>query len=275
MDYALLGGAELDDVLDDLRPRLADSLILELDAAAHGPASRFARVLRASARTRPLAIVVEDSGCVVGANKWIDTGFTPEEAKAAVDEMLAGSGGSNSERALMLMEAAIAESGAGGCNEGLVRDDAQLHLVAVSDEPDQSSNDYSFYIALFQSFKDDPNDVVIHAVGGDYPGGCGDAAAYIGIYEATVVTGGRFCSICATDWQACLVDLAEEAAALKDRFTLRAIPLKDSIAVRIDGAATTEGWQLVGDVLFFGPCCAPPAGAIIEVEYALKPSCPD
>lgn len=56
----LFGGADLDDVLDDLRPRLADSLILEMDAVATGPASRFARVLRAAARTRPLAIVVED-----------------------------------------------------------------------------------------------------------------------------------------------------------------------------------------------------------------------
>jgi len=56
----LLGGADLDDVLDDLRPSIADSLIIDLDALVHGRASRFALCLRAPARNRALAIVIED-----------------------------------------------------------------------------------------------------------------------------------------------------------------------------------------------------------------------
>jgi len=57
---AVIGGADLDDILDDLRPPIADSLIIDLDALVHGRASRFALCLRAPARTQALAIVVED-----------------------------------------------------------------------------------------------------------------------------------------------------------------------------------------------------------------------
>ena len=56
-----------------------------------------------------------------------------------------------------------------GCNYGIVREDAKLNFVAVSDEPEQSTNSYSHYISLFQSYKADPEDVIFHAIGGDYP----------------------------------------------------------------------------------------------------------
>jgi len=56
----VIGGSDLDDVLDDLRPPIADSLIIDLDALVHGRASRFALCLRAPARTQAMAIVVED-----------------------------------------------------------------------------------------------------------------------------------------------------------------------------------------------------------------------
>ncbi len=68
----------------------------------------------------------------------------------------------------------------------------------VSDEPEQSVNPYTYYVSLFQGMKADPDDVVIHAVAGDYPGGCGSASAGTGYYEATVATGGVFLSICAS-----------------------------------------------------------------------------
>ncbi len=57
---ALLGGASLDDVLDDLRPPLADSLLPDLDDTGGGRASRFARSLRGAAKARPLMIVLDD-----------------------------------------------------------------------------------------------------------------------------------------------------------------------------------------------------------------------
>ncbi len=56
----LLGGAEAEDVLDDLRPPIADTLILDLDEPSGGRPSRFARVLRAAAEARPLLVLLDD-----------------------------------------------------------------------------------------------------------------------------------------------------------------------------------------------------------------------
>ncbi len=56
----LLGGTEADDLLDDLRPPIADTLILDLDDTSGGRPSRFARVLRAAAERRPLMVVLDD-----------------------------------------------------------------------------------------------------------------------------------------------------------------------------------------------------------------------
>jgi len=57
---ALLGGVEREDLLDDLRPRIADSLLLDLDDPGGGRASRFARALRGAAGQRPLMILLDD-----------------------------------------------------------------------------------------------------------------------------------------------------------------------------------------------------------------------
>ena len=62
--------------------------------------------------------------------------------------------------------------------------------VSVSDEQ-PSANNYSYYISSFQGLKDNPDDVIIHAIGGDYPS-VAVVDPYNGFYEATVATGGLF-----------------------------------------------------------------------------------
>ncbi len=223
-----------------------------------------------------VAVTVQDSGCINGSNVWIDNSFSESEAVAAVQEMFNGNAGNNTERAFMLMEACLAESGTGGCNEGLVRDDAALNLIGVSDEPEQSSNNYGYYIALFQSYKNDPDDLVIHAIGGDYPSGCGGTAqAYTGMYEATVATGGEFLSICATDWASHLETLAEGSAAVLDSFALSATPVPETLVVRVDGVQSALGWAYQEDInsVVFDHEYIPDGGSTIEIEYALYGSC--
>ena len=224
-----------------------------------------------------VAATVEDSGCINGSDLYIDNTFDPSDAKATITAMinLGGSYGSNTERAFMLLESCLSNIGSGDCNDGLVRDDATLNLVGVSDEPEQSVNNYTYYIGLFQSLKDDPDDVIMHAIGGNYPSGCGSASAYTGFYEATVATGGLFLSICATDWGEHLEALAEGSTADLSSFPLSQYPVPETIEIEIDGTTTTIGWEYnpSTNAVDFDSDYVPEGGSTITIGYALYGDC--
>ena len=223
-----------------------------------------------------VAAVVNDDGCIVG-DPYIDNTYSAAEAEDAITEMIAlgSSYGSNTEREFMLLEAALDEMGSGGCNEDFMREDAKLNLVGVSDEIEQSVNPWSSYVAAFQALKEDPDDVVFHAIGGDVPGGCGSAEPFSGFYEAVVATGGTFLSICATDWGAHLKSLAEGSAAVLDTFTLTETPVEDTIEVYVDGVRTSNGWVYIesSNSVIFADGYVPEGGSTIEIDYALLGVC--
>ena len=190
--------------------------------------------------------------------------------------------GNNTERAFMLLEAFLSEAvdvngtpDPSGCNYGVIREGAKLNLVGVSDEPEQSSNTYAYYISLFQGLKSNPDDVVIHAIGGDYPSGCGGNSAYTGMYEASVATGGLFLSICATDWASQLQALAEGSAQDLTSFALTQQPVPSTIEVRIDGQSSTLGWSYnpTDNAIDFDTDYVPEGGSVIEVDYAVYGDC--
>jgi hypothetical protein len=221
-----------------------------------------------------VAAVVADNGCISGGDLYIDNTFSASEAETTITQMISGgTAGSNTERAFMLLESALSESTSGGCNEGLIREDATLNLVGVSDEPEQSVNNYAYYVAMFQALKDNPDDLIMHAIGGDYPTGCGSNSAYTGFYEATVATGGLFLSICATDWGAHLEELAEGTVADLSSFALTEEPVPDTIVVRVDGSTVSSGWTYNESLNSIDFDTAPDGGSTIEVEYALPGDC--
>jgi len=224
-----------------------------------------------------VAAVIADNGCISGDDLYIDNSFSEADAQSSITSMITATGsyGSNTERAFMLLEATLSEASSGGCNDGLVREEATLNLVGISDEPEQSVNSYSYYVSLFQSLKSDPDDVIMHAIGGDYPSGCGSASAYTGFYEATVATGGLFLSICATDFGAHLEALAEGSAADLNSFELTEWPVPETISVKIDGVTTTIGWEYntTDNAIDFDGDYVPEGGSTIEVDYSLYGDC--
>jgi len=185
-----------------------------------------------------------------------------------------GGYGANTERLFSVFEAALKNGGEGdaGCNSGFYREDATLNLAAVSDEPEQSLNGYAYYVSLFQSLKDDTDDLVIHAIAGDYPSGCGGGAGY---YEAAMATGGTFLSICATDFGSHLETLAEGSAQALNSFGLSDTPVPETIVVKIDGITTTVGWSFnaTDNAVEFESDYVPEGGSTIEINYAVKGGC--
>ena len=220
---------------------------------------------------------------MLGNDAYVDGSHSSTEAQSIFDTMVGTSSnqGSNTERIFSLWESALSSTNRnpGGCNEGFYREDAKLNLVAVSDEPEQSSQPYTYYVSLFQSLKSDTDDLVIHAIAADNPangGGNSCTNDYDPRYEnATIDTGGLYLSICATDWGSHLQALAENSTADLSSFELTDIPVPATISVEVDGVATSTGWtyNAVDNAVDFDPDYIPEGGSTIEVTYAIPGDC--
>ncbi len=231
-----------------------------------------------------VAAVTTDNGCVYsGGPTFIDDGYGEEEQLAILTEMVElGGFGSHAESLFTVLEAALENDGDGdaGCNKGFFRDEAALHLVAVSDEPEQSDDGYRHFVRLFQRLKDDPADVVLHAISGDYPTGCvapHDGADFgSGYWEATLATGGAFLSICTLDAEPHMETLARATARSLHTFHLGQTPVPETLSVEVDGMPVTEGWSFnaTDDSVEFGSDAIPAGGVMVEVSYVVLGECP-
>lgn len=220
------------------------------------------------------AVISAEDGCVIDGG-WIDATTDSADVDALIETMTGDlSKHSLSERGFSLAAAALSLVDAGECNEGLVREDVPLHLLFVSDEPEQSVNSYSYYTSLFQAHKADPDQVRMHGLGGDYPTGCADADPFVGVYESTVATGGTYASICDDDWDdgfAGVFDTAE----LSEAFVLSDPGVEGTMAVTVDGSTLETGWthDAAEQRLVFDPGSEPTAGQEIIATYLAAPDC--
>lgn len=147
------------------------------------------------------------------------------------------------------VQQALEESLPGGVNAGFLREDAYLHIVFVSDEPDSSpvpdgvaeETYWQAYVDDYLALKRDPNMVKLSAVGGPAPIGCAYTDFSAGYYEAVMATGGDFLSIC-EDWPAQLEALADTSVTQLS-FNLSQEPITDSLKVFVDGLERSGGWS--------------------------------
>ncbi|MDP2311107.1 MAG: choice-of-anchor D domain-containing protein [Pseudomonadota bacterium] len=173
-----------------------------------------------------------------------------------------------------LVDAALDETGSGDCNAGFLREDALLHVIVVSDEPERSPEyasawTWDWYLPRFESHVTRPSLLVVSGIV-DLDG-CSEGAD--GYAEAIAATGGEALSICAGDWGDRLAALAAASLAYTWSFPLSADPVAASIVVTVDGVALAGGWSydassnvVVVDTL------AP--GAAVDVAYDLASACP-
>jgi hypothetical protein len=150
------------------------------------------------------------------------------------------------EAGLTVTSEAIEMTDAGECNHGFMRPEAMLHIIMVSDEPEQSPMPWNHYVDKVIAKKGSPANVKFSAVAGDYPGGCPTAEAGTGYYEAVNTTGGVFLSIC-SEW-ATPTNLSMLAAASIQQaaYELSATPDPGSINVFVDGNERLTGWFFDG-----------------------------
>jgi len=155
---------------------------------------------------------------------------------------------------------------------------ADLELVVFSDEDDHSSLSVDDVLDELSDQRDGAS-VKVHAVVGDPPAGCVSAlaAADVGTryLEAQAITEGRRESICTLDYGGMLARVALDVIGLDTTFALSEIPSPPTIELMVDGVGVhqrdVDGWRYnPGDnTIVFDGYAVPPAGARIEVSYAL------
>ena len=185
------------------------------------------------------------------------------------------------EAGLTVAALAIDATAAGECNDGFLRDDALLHVILVSDEPEQSSETWDTYVDRLVATKGDSSLVRVSAIAGT----AADAAAYfldpdacqteegVGYAEAVAATGGTFLSIC-SDWASTMGALADETLS-QDTFPLLELDtVPASVEVTVDGKPAT-GWSFdpATNSVVFDAASTPSQGATIVIDYATYATC--
>ncbi|MBK9648258.1 MAG: choice-of-anchor D domain-containing protein [Deltaproteobacteria bacterium] len=154
-------------------------------------------------------VVNDDDGCARQDAKYgnvsVLTETTPNVADAFGDYTLGVNGGgffgepANTEALLTTAALATSPGKMASCNMGFRRDEALLHVIFVTDEPEQSSAKTWSVLTNEIVANVGAGKVKLSAIAGDVPGGCATADAGTGYYDAVGMTGGEFLSICAPE----------------------------------------------------------------------------
>lgn len=165
----------------------------------------------------------------------------------------------------------------GGRNAGFLRPAADLHVVILSDEDDQSEGPVEAWAQTFAALKAGvPAAAVrVHAIVGDPGTGCETAFATAapGDRYAWVVehTGGVRGSICAETYGDTLAAVSASVAGPRRAFDLTRVPAPETLAVTVADAPCASGWtyDAAANRVVFDPAgpCVPRTGEALAITY--------
>ena len=222
-----------------------------------------------------VAVAKGDDGCREGS---VITPATPDLESAFQSAIFAFQWDDDYTEALLSVnEAAIQETDPGECNYGFMRDDAMLHIIDISDEPEQSFEEtgrtWQELVDSIIAKKGDPALTTISAVAGPVPGGCDDASPGTGYAEAVDYTGGVFLSVCDPWYNLSNLELLAEASVSQRRFELELPAIESSIAVEVNGTDRSD-WNYdaaANAVIILGS--APTSGDRVAIDYLSEEAC--
>jgi len=190
-----------------------------------------------------MMVVNSDTGCSHSGILKPTSGNYSERFK---DALFAWNTNDDFTEALLTVNArAIEETGPGGCNQGFLREDAMLHIIDITDEPEQSEGmtgeTWDQLVDRIVTQKGDLALTTISAIAGDVPDGCQDAAPGTGYAEAVDATNGVFLSICQNWSSTSSLGMLAAASVNQDNFVLSQVPANESILVWVN-SAKNEDW---------------------------------
>ncbi|MFT5583241.1 MAG: hypothetical protein ACI9VR_000819, partial [Cognaticolwellia sp.] len=144
----------------------------------------FYQTLLDNASPFRVAFIWNRDGLGTGNVDYIDESYTAAEATAETLAMItAGANAGDNDGSYDTLLAALRENG-----DWLFEDDdwedSKLNLVALNRDQEQSTTAGTVGVTTAQGYKDDPDNVVFHAIAGPPPSGCGSAESFAGFKTA-------------------------------------------------------------------------------------------
>lgn len=222
-----------------------------------------------------VAFLWEINGEVHGPHAYIDESFTVEEAVEAVQGMLAdGADGVDNDRAFTTLLAGLERN-----QDWLFEDeswaDSQLSLMSFTNDTEQSGGSATTYGTTASSYKEDPADIVFHAIGGPLQDDCANAEPFTLFKEAVDATGGVFGSVCESDWTGHMSQLVGGVVVGEEVFSLTGTPHEPSIRVYVDDVEQASGWSYDAalNAVRFDEGAEPADGSTVRIEYVASGDC--
>jgi hypothetical protein len=226
-----------------------------------------------------------DRGTLRGTTKII-TNATPNPRQVFLQNTTFPPSRARLEQGLRMLELALTEPNRSGANAGLLRPNAALAVIVVTDEDDSSYGDPAYYARFLRSLKGPGNENLssLSIIGGTTPDGCfppGEEIYFGGLAEPSfryssvaTKTGGIIGSICEGSFEETLLKIATALNTLRRVFPLSLKPDPTTITVLVNGSPVprdvVNGWQYRSEtqsITFLGNY-VPPPGAILRFEYA-------
>ncbi len=233
--------------------------------------SAFVDVLDESRADWRLGVTVTDLADAATMREGVMGPRTADLEQVFRRAVLVGSAGSRTEQGFLSAQTCLEAN-----YDAFVREGADLSVVFISDEDDQSPGGVEAYIEGMAGFAG-AGTVQLHALVGDLPEGCasGSTAADAGgrYLEAAGQTGGLHESICAEDYSDILSQVGLTVAGWQSLYPLSALATPGTISVKVDGVLIPEreidGWQYaIGDnAVEFDGRAIPRPGMWVEIDY--------
>lgn len=230
---------------------------------------------------------IASQGCLNGNPRVIDPS-TPNLLATFQANLQVGFNGDHAELGLDDALLAVTAPLINGANAGFLRPNAKLFVVFVSDEDDNAAapgNPLSLtpfnaaaYVTAYANAKGgNASQVVLSAIAGPVPGGCGggptNSGADPGTQYAALVTasGGLFESICDADYTQFLSNLGFQLPPSMATFVLTKTPSDPStIVVRVNGNVVPPSdysYDPATNSITFIPSAVPAPGSTVVITY--------
>lgn len=223
--------------------------------------------------------VGKDKGCLQG-NPKVVTPQTPNLESVLETNVKVGTGGSSKEYGLEASRLSFQATALQGCNAGFYRKDANLSVIYISDEIDQSPLTVDAYINFLRNLKGLRNiDKLRASALGYYDTSSCQKNANCRYYAVAKVLGGVYETIRTANWANTLSNLGAVTFGRFGQFFLSRPADPKSIKVTVDSKPIPEGqtgwsYDATNNSVRFAKGVEPGSQATVEVTYkavCLKP----